>query len=75
MVREAASGTPTLKMRTSADNTQAERAGLESCFSAWSVHGTARTEAQRLGLLACLAPSNFKRILGGPCRAHSAALL
>jgi len=32
-------------------------------------------EAQKLGLLACLAPSNFKRILGGPCRKPPAALL
>ena len=57
-----------LKMRTSADSSQSERASLENCFSASSAHATARTEAQRLGLLASLAPSNFKRSFGGPCR-------
>jgi len=62
-------------MRTSADSTQAEKAGLESCCSASSAHGTARTEAQRLGLLACVATSNFKHILGGPYRGPPAALL
>jgi len=46
----------------SADSLQAEGASLESCCSASSAHGTARKEAQRLGLLACLATSNFKRI-------------
>ena len=70
-----ASVSPTPKMQTSADSSQAERASLESCCSASSAHGTARTEAQRLGLLACLAPSNFKRSLGGLCRAPPAALL
>ena len=43
-----------------------------------STHGTARTEAQRLGLLACLAPSNVKhglRIAGVPARLRLAALL
>jgi len=69
------SGSPAPKMQTSADSSQAERASLEICCSASSAHGTARSEAQRLGLLACLAPSNFKRILGGPCRAPPAALL
>jgi len=59
---------PVLKIRTSAYSWQPERDGLESCCSASSGHGTARTEAQRLGLLACLATSNFKRIFGGPCR-------
>jgi len=59
----------------SADSSQPERASLESCCSASSAHGTARTEAQRLGLLACLATSNFKRILGGLCRAPPSALL
>ena len=63
-----ASVSPALKMRTSADSSQPERASLESCCSASSAHGTARTEAHRLGLLACLAPSNFKRIFGCPCR-------
>jgi len=51
-------------MRTSADNSQQERASLQSCCSASSVHGRACTEAQRLGLLACLATSNFKSSLG-----------
>jgi len=46
-------------MRTSADSSQAERASLEGCCSASSVHGTARREAQRLGLLASLATWNF----------------
>ena len=62
------SGSPALKMRTFADRSQAERASLESCCSASSAHGTVRTEAQRLGLLACLAPSNFTRRFGGACR-------
>jgi len=63
-----ASGSPAPKMRTSADSWQAEGASLESCCLASSAHGTARTEAQRLGLHACLATSNFKRILGmGGC--------
>jgi len=70
-----ASVIPAPKMRTSADSSQAERASLESCCSASSAHGTAHTEAQRLGLLSCLAPSNFKGILGGPCRGPPAALL
>jgi len=50
---------------------------LKSCYSASSAHGTVRTEAQRLGLLACLATSNFKRSpgMGCPCRAPFAALL
>jgi len=55
-----------LKMQMSANSSQAERASLESCCSASSAHGTASTETQRLGLLACLAPSNFKRRLDGP---------
>jgi len=66
---------PTLKMRTSADSWQAEGASLESCCSASSAKGTARTEAQKLGLVACLATSNFKRTLCGPCREPAAALL
>jgi len=57
-----ASVSPAPKMRTSADSSQPERASLESCRSASSAHGTARTEAQKLGLLACLATSNLKRI-------------
>jgi len=70
-----ASGSPALKMRTFADSSQAERASLESCCLASSAHGTARTEAQRLGLLASLAPSNLKCSLGGLCRDPAAALL
>jgi len=70
-----ASGSPAVKMRTSADSLHAERAILECCCSASYGHGTARTNAQRLGLLACLAPSNNKLILGGLCQAHPAALL
>jgi len=62
-------------MRMSADSSQPERASLESCCSASSVHGTARTEAQTLGLLACLAISNFKRNLDGLCRIPPSALL
>jgi len=61
-------------MRTSADSSQPERASLESSCSASSAHGTARTEAQRLGILACLATSNFKHVFCGPCRARPAAL-
>jgi len=68
-------GSPAPKMRTSADTWQAEVASLESCLSASSAHGTARTEAQRLGLLACLAISNFKSSLWGPCRELAGALL
>jgi len=52
----------------SADSSQPERASLESCCSASYAHGTARTEAQRLGLIACLATTNIKHILGGPCK-------
>jgi len=70
-----ASGRPPPKMRTSADSWQAEGASLESCCSASSAHGTTRIEAQRLGLLVCLATSNFKRILWAPCRKPAAALL
>jgi len=55
---------PALKMRMSADSWQPEGARLESCCSASCAHGTARTEAQRLGLLACLATSNFRGSLG-----------
>jgi len=51
-----------MKMRMSPDISQPEEGSLESCCSASSAHGTARTEAQRVGLLACLATSNFKRI-------------
>jgi len=66
---------PAPKMRTSADSWQAEGASLESCCSASSACGTARTEAQRLELLACLATSNFKRSLVGSCPVPPAALL
>jgi len=72
---EGASNMPAPKMRTSAASSQPERASLESCCSASSSHGTARTQAQRLGLLACLATSNFERSFGGLCRGLSAALL
>ena len=65
---------PAPKMRTSADSSQPERASLESCISASFAHGTAHTEAQRLGLPACLATSNFQRSFGGPCRRSPAAL-
>jgi len=66
---------PAPNTQTSADSWQPEGASLESCCSVSSAHGTARTEAQRLGLLACLAPSNFKRSLGGPYRERQATLL
>ena len=72
---EENSSSPAPKMRTFADSSQAGKTSLESCCSVLSAHGTTRTEAQRLGLLACLATSNFKRILGGPCRGPPAALL
>jgi len=72
---QEALASPSPKMRTSADSSQPERASLESCCSASSASGTACTEAQRLGLLACLALSKFKRSLGGPCRGPPAALL
>ena len=62
-------------MRTSADSCQPEEASLESCCSASSAHGTDSTEAQTLGLLACLATSNLKSRLGWPCRPPPAALL
>jgi len=46
---------PAPKVRTSADSWQPEGASVESCCSTSSAHGSARTEAQRLGLLAYLA--------------------
>ena len=49
----------TLKKRMSPDSSHPEGDSLESCCSASSAHGPARTEAQRLGLLACLDHSNF----------------
>jgi len=70
-----ASGRRAPKMLTSADSSQPEIASLESCCSASSAHGTACTEAQRLGLLACLATSKFKCIFMGPCRRSPAVLL
>jgi len=72
---QRASSSPAPKMRTSADSSQPELASLESCWSASSAHGTARTEAQRLGLLACFAISHFYCIFGGPCRAPATAQL
>ena len=66
---------PAPKIRTFPDICQPEGASLESCCSASSAHGTDSTEAQTLGLLACLATSNFKSSLGGPCRPPPAALL
>jgi len=55
---------PAPKMRTSADRWQPAGASLEKCCSASSAHGTTLSEPQRLGLLTCLATSNYKRILG-----------
>ena len=72
---KGACGNPAPKMRTSADSCQPEGASHESCCSTSSAHGTARTEALRLGLLGCLAISNFKHILWGPCLEPPAALL
>jgi len=69
------SSSPAPKMRTSSCRSQQEEASLESCCSASSAHGTARTEAQRLGLLAFLVPSKFKRCLGYPYRGPPVALL
>jgi len=69
------SGSPAPKIQTSVDSSQPETASWQSCCSASPAHGTARTEAQRLGLLACLACSRFKRSFRGPCRAHPAAML
>ena len=66
---------PAPKMRTSADSWQPEGASLECCCSASSVHGCAHTEAERMGLLACLATSNIKRILCCPCFARPLAEL
>ena len=66
---------PAPKKRTSADSWQAEGVSLESCCSASYAHGTIHAEAQRLGLLACLATSHFKRNLGGQCREPPTALL
>ena len=70
-----ASSSPATTMRTSANTSQPEGASLESCCSASSAHDTARKKAQRLGLLACLANSNLKRILGSPSREPPAGLL
>ena len=51
---------PAPKARTSADSWQAEGARLESCCSASSAHGTAHTDAQRLGCLLVLPPQTAK---------------
>jgi len=59
----------------SPESSQPEGSSLESFCSASSAHGTARKVAERLGLLACLATSNFKCSLGIPCWATPAALL
>jgi len=56
---------PSSEMRTSAGSSQAEKTSLESCCSASSAHGTARTEAQRLGLLDCLATLNVQHTFWG----------
>ena len=64
-----------LKMRMSPDNSQAEGASLGSCCLASATHGPARREAQRLGLLACIATSKFKCSIGCPSWAPPAALL
>ena len=69
------SGSPVPKMRTTADSSQAEEASQEGYCSASSAHGTARTEAQRLGLLACLATSIFYCIFGSFCGVPLSALL
>jgi len=72
---QGACSSPALKMRTSAYSLQAEIPSLESCCFASSAHGTVRTEAHRVGLLACLETSNFKSCFGGPCWVPAAALL
>jgi len=69
------SSSPTPKMRTSQDSSQPEETNLKSCCSVSSAHGTARTEAQRLGLLVCLAITKLKCIREGTCRAPFSALL
>jgi len=66
---------PAPKMQTSSCRSQPQDASSESCCSASSAHGTARTEAQRLGLLACLATSKFKGMLEGLCWALPPDLL
>ena len=65
---------PAPKMQTSSGSSHPEGASLESCYSASSAHGTDRTEAHRLGLLACLATSNFKCSLWGLCQEPLAAV-
>jgi len=52
------------KMQTSPDSWQLEGASRENCCSASSPHDTARTEAQRLGILAFLATKKFKHSSG-----------
>jgi len=70
-----ASGSHAPKIQTSADSSQPEGASLERCYSASSAHGTARTEAHRLGPLACLVISNVKRSFRDPWQTPPAALL
>ena len=62
------------RMRKSAHSSHAERASMESCCSASSAHGTAHTEARRLGLLACLTTVNVQHNFGGSCLAPQGAL-
>jgi len=62
---QGACGSPAPKVQSSADSWQAEGASMESCCSASSAQGTARTEAQRLGLLASLANSNCQSTFWG----------
>jgi len=69
-----ASVSPAPKMRTSPDNSQPERGSLQSCCSASSAHGRARTDAQRPRRLACLATSNCKHCTKCPCWAPLVAL-
>jgi len=72
-----ASGSPAPKMRTSADRSQPERKEL-ACKAVAQPHLPMALLAQRqkrMGLLACLATSNFIRIFRGPCRSSPAALL
>jgi len=61
----------------SPDKSQEEGASLESCCSASAAHGPSHAEAERLGLLSCVATSNFKRIpeIGVTYPAPFAALL
>ena len=71
----ASASSPAPKMRMYADSTLPEEAMWENCCASSSAHGTARTEAQSLGLLVCLATSKFQCRVGRPCRASPVALL